>query len=141
MQRILASGVAAAVVGGVMMMGASTPASAQLAPSTAPLGAAINTGVATDVQYRGRGWRGRGGYRGGRGYYRRGPGPGAVIGGLAAGAIIGGALAAQRPYYGGPYYGRPGYSSAEAYCAQRFRSWDPVSRTYLGYDGLRHPCP
>lgn len=27
-----------------------------------------------------------------------------------------------------------------SYCAQRFRSWDPVSRTYLGYDGLRHSC-
>jgi len=28
-----------------------------------------------------------------------------------------------------------------AYCARRFRSYDPASGTYLGYDGLRHPCP
>ena len=28
-----------------------------------------------------------------------------------------------------------------AYCAQRFRSYDPASGTYLGYDGRRHPCP
>ncbi|WP_347338749.1 BA14K family protein [Bradyrhizobium zhanjiangense] len=28
-----------------------------------------------------------------------------------------------------------------AYCAQRYRSYDPASGTYLGYDGLRHPCP
>jgi len=28
-----------------------------------------------------------------------------------------------------------------AYCAQRFRSYDPGSGTYLGNDGLRHPCP
>jgi BA14K-like protein len=28
-----------------------------------------------------------------------------------------------------------------AYCAQRFRSYDPASGTYLGFDGLRHPCP
>jgi len=28
-----------------------------------------------------------------------------------------------------------------AYCMQRFRSYDPVSQTYLGFDGLRHPCP
>jgi hypothetical protein len=28
-----------------------------------------------------------------------------------------------------------------AYCMQRFRSYDPRSGTYLGYDGLRHPCP
>jgi len=27
------------------------------------------------------------------------------------------------------------------YCAQRFRSYDPASGTYLGFDGLRHPCP
>ena len=27
------------------------------------------------------------------------------------------------------------------YCASRFRSYDPTSGTYLGYDGLRHPCP
>jgi hypothetical protein len=25
-------------------------------------------------------------------------------------------------------------------CKQRYRSYDPVSGTYLGYDGLRHPC-
>jgi len=30
---------------------------------------------------------------------------------------------------------------AEAYCEQRFRSYDPASGTYLGYDGRRHPCP
>jgi hypothetical protein len=28
-----------------------------------------------------------------------------------------------------------------AYCMQRFRSYDPASQTYLGFDGLRHPCP
>ncbi len=27
-----------------------------------------------------------------------------------------------------------------SYCAQRFRSYDPRSGTYLGYDGQRHPC-
>ena len=34
----------------------------------------------------------------------------------------------------------PGGDDA-AYCAQRFRSYDPGSGTYLGNDGLRHPCP
>ena len=29
----------------------------------------------------------------------------------------------------------------DAYCVQRFQSYDPSSGTYLGYDGLRHPCP
>jgi hypothetical protein len=56
-------------------------------------------------------------------------------------------------YYGNPYYYDdyyyddsvavvPGYGGdAVAYCRQRFRSYDPASGTYLGYDGLRHPCP
>jgi len=97
------------------------------------------------VQWR-RGWRGGGGW----GW--RGAGAGFI-----AGAIIGGALAA--PYYGygygypGPYYaeppvvygapvyGAPVAGDAVAYCMQRFRSYDPGSGTYLGYDGLRHPCP
>ena len=26
------------------------------------------------------------------------------------------------------------------YCMRRFRSYDPRSGTYLGSDGLRHPC-
>jgi hypothetical protein len=30
---------------------------------------------------------------------------------------------------------------ATAYCMQRYRSYDPASGTYLGYDGERHPCP
>jgi hypothetical protein len=38
----------------------------------------------------------------------------------------------------------PGYAyggGGSAYCAQRYRSYDPASGTFLGYDGLRHPCP
>ena len=73
--------------------------------------------------------------------------PGVGLGiGLATGAIIGGALAS--PYYYDPYsYAPPTrvYDGAPdnsiAYCMQRFRSYDPASRTYVGYDGLRHPCP
>jgi hypothetical protein len=69
---------------------------------------------------------------------------------LAAGAIVGGALGG---YYGGYYgddgyygseYGYPNYGNgpdATAYCLQRFKSYDPSSGTYLGYDGVRHPCP
>lgn len=62
-------------------------------------------------------------------------------------------------YYPGPYaappgpviYGAPGPAyavpaapiaeDAVAYCMQRFKSYDPRSGTYLGYDGARHPCP
>ncbi len=28
-----------------------------------------------------------------------------------------------------------------AYCRARYRSYDPASQTFLGYDGLRHSCP
>jgi hypothetical protein len=59
------------------------------------------------------------------------------------------------PYYSGDGYayndyydgGSPAYSgyvessaADPTYCAQRYRSYDPASGTYLGYDGLRHPC-
>jgi hypothetical protein len=46
------------------------------------------------------------------------------------------------PLYGAYAY-QPGYGGddAVAYCMSRFQSYDPDSGTYLGYDGLRHPCP
>lgn len=86
------------------------------------------------VQYR-RGHRGPG-FRHHGGYHRHGYGRGygggaAVIGGLAAGAIIGGAIANSQARAG----------DADAYCSQRFKSYDPASGTYLGYDGNRHACP
>ena len=81
------------------------------------------------------------GHRHGHGF------PGAVVGG-----IIGG-----YGYYGGSYYGPDYYDDqyyddtaaapplegddAAAYCMQTYRSYDPRSGTYLGYDGARHPCP
>ena len=60
--------------------------------------------------------------------------------GLAAGALIGEALVP--PYYGSPVYG-PHYAANDdvGYCESRYRSYDPASGTFLGYDGLRHPCP
>jgi hypothetical protein len=76
-----------------------------------------------------------------------GGGWGGPFAGFAAGAIIGGVLAAQQPYYYGPgYYYPPDYAYGPpppdaAYCMQRFKSYDPGSGTYLGYDGYRHPCP
>ncbi len=77
---------------------------------------------------------------------------GAAVAAGIAGAIIGGIIASQArrnyPYYGYydydayPYYRPyPAYDAGIAYCMRRFRSYDPGSMTYLGYDGLRHPCP
>jgi hypothetical protein len=128
-----------------LLCAVSVPSLASVA-SALPLanGAAIRTAVpaaAETVQWRGWGW-----------------GLGA---GIVAGAIVGSAIASgpygYGPYYGpGPYYapppavyGAPGpvygpapvAGNAVAYCSQRFRSYDPASGTYLGFDGLRHPCP
>jgi hypothetical protein len=92
------------------------------------------------------GWRGGGYYGGGYGWNGCGWGNcwGPAVGlGLLGGAIIG----SQYPYYdsgydygygGDPQYGGEDYSN---YCASTFRSYDPASGTYLGYDGIRHPCP
>ncbi len=104
---------------------------------SAPLGVQPNLSqtlpaMIENVQFRRYGYR-RGGYgygRGGYGYGRRGYGGGAVLGGLAAGAIIGGAIAA----------GSAANSNA-SYCAQRYRSYDPASGTYLSTDGNRYACP
>lgn len=70
---------------------------------------------------------------------------------FVGGAVIGGALAAPYyyPYYYGPPYpyppaygpGYPAPGNTVAACASRYRSYDPSTRTFLGYDGVRHPCP
>jgi hypothetical protein len=121
------------------------------APITAPLSLQNATSPVETVQWR-RGW---------------GWGPGIAAGLIIGGAIA----ASQYPYYGGygyapygygyapapvygaPVYGPPVYAApgpgyvagpagdAVAYCSRRYRSYDPASGTFLGYDGLRHPCP
>lgn len=69
---------------------------------------------------------------------------------------------AYRPAYNAPrYYGySPGYAYAPAYavpnivtaesgpdaagvasCEARFRSYNPSTGMYMGYDGHQHPCP
>ncbi|MDQ8728132.1 BA14K family protein [Bradyrhizobium sp. LHD-71] len=117
--------------------------SATLATNTATLSApllqdnglrsaTVSNGI-ENVQWRGHrhGWHGHRHWHG-RPYWRdRSYGWGPAIGGLAAGAIIGGAIAS----------GQAQAANEAAYCSQRFKSYDPASGTYLGYDGLRHPCP
>jgi hypothetical protein len=87
---------------------------------------------------------------GGPGYGWNGWRPGY---GVAAGAITGAALGGyyggygygdgyyDTGYYGSSYYGSSYNPDATAYCSQRYKSYDPSSGTYLGYDGARHPCP
>ena len=93
-----------------------------------------------------RGWGGWGGWHGGG------------WGGAVAAGVIGGALAAATsPLWAPGYYDYdpgyaygPGYAVAPApvlgggggvaYCESRFRSYNPATGMYLGYDGQYHPC-
>ena len=90
-----------------------------------------------------------GGYRGGGYRHHRG-------GGFWPGVAIGVGVGSTYGYYGSPSYyddsygyyddsavaaAPPSDDDAAAYCMQRYRSYDPASGTYLGNDGLRHPCP
>jgi hypothetical protein len=105
------------------------------------------------------GWHGGGWHHGGFGW------PAAVAAGVVGGAVA----AATSPLWAPGYYDyAPGYAygpnysydteyapapyiasgpavvaqnSDASYCAARFRSYDPASGTYLGFDGMRHPCP
>lgn len=74
----------------------------------------------------------------------------AALFGLAAGAIAGGVIGSQQqsvpettgsvsavPSAGGYPAGSEGYLR---YCSNKYRSFDPASGTYLGYDGQRHYC-
>jgi hypothetical protein len=78
-------------------------------------------------------------------YYRRRRGNGAALAagavGLAAGAMLGGALANQAHAQPAPPP-PPGTVNPQvaAYCARTYRSYDPVSGTYLASNGLRYVC-
>ena len=46
------------------------------------------------------------------------------------------------PGWGGGYVGVSAPDGgANAWCQAHFRSFDPASGTYLGFDGARHSCP
>lgn len=124
----LKSAVAAALLGPSLLL---APSVAQAAPisGSAFAGAKASTDQASpliEVRHRGhRHWRHR--------YYRHrhhdndaGAAAAGAIFGLALGAIAANAASSN---------------NAVGYCSQRYRSYDPRSGTYLGYDGYRHPCP
>jgi hypothetical protein len=118
-------------------------------------GAAFTGGGRGFAAAGGHNWNGGGGRWHGGGWRHRG---GGFWPGVAAGAAIGGL--GSYAYYGGGYYNDPYYygddsyydepsvavvpdsgGDSAGYCAQRYKSYDPASGTYLGYDGQRHPCP
>ena len=54
----------------------------------------------------------------------------------------------DRSYYNARVYSTPGpYVAGDGYtqawldsCSRRYRSFDPASGTYVGFDGRVHPC-
>jgi hypothetical protein len=141
-----AFGVAALLLGS-----AARSSAAPLPSSVAALGTAT-AGDVIDVRYRGRGGAG----------IAAGIASGLIIGGIIASQprYYGyGPGYGYYGYYGGPpplFYGPgvfyppghygpivgPGYRRGDwmSYCFSRYRSFDPASGTYMGYDGRRHPC-
>ena len=87
------------------------------------------------------------------GWHRGWGWPGAVAAGVIGGAVA----AATSPLWAPGYYDYyPGYGPGYAYpqgpvvvqggdnvaaCEARFRSYNPQTGTYTGFDGLQHPCP
>ncbi|MFZ5738456.1 MAG: BA14K family protein, partial [Pseudomonadota bacterium] len=116
-------------------------------------GGAIARGAPVGPRVGGGNWQGGGGPRwhggGGRHWHggwhgRRGYWSGVGIGVIGSPYYYG---SYGDPYYYG-YYDEPTVTvvpddddRTEAYCRRRFKSYDPASGTYLGYDGKRHPCP
>jgi hypothetical protein len=114
----------AAIIGGGLAISLPVAQAAPISANTFAKAQAARATSPIEVRYRHR-------------YYRRhyrhhhhdndaGAFAAGTIFGLATGAILGSAAA---------------NNNTVAYCSQRFRSYDPRSGTYLGYDGYRHPCP
>ncbi|EIM26180.1 BA14K-like protein [Microvirga lotononidis] len=81
-------------------------------------------------------------YYNGPRYYRRGGNGGAVAAGvlgLAAGALVAGAIANQAQAAPPPPPGTQDPQLA-AYCARKYRSYDPVTGTFMANNGYRYVC-
>jgi hypothetical protein len=143
--KALALGISAAMVAAL-----AVPVSAQPLRA-APGGLSVAAVAPEAVQYRPRPrvraaaprrWVGpRPGYhpRWGRPYWRNGGwyynNNGAWVGAAVAGLALGAAAAAAANS------NNSGYSDAVAYCMSRFKSYNPRTGTYTGYDGRKHACP
>lgn len=111
-------------------------------PGVRPGGGAVVAGGGAG-NWSGGGWRGR------HHHHHRGFWPGFAIGaGIGSAYGYYGNSYYNSYYYDDPYYyddtvvaAAPVGDDAVAYCMRRYKSYDPASGTYLGYDGQRHPCP
>ena len=99
---------------------------------------------------RGRGYSNHGGYRGhgGRGYRGGGNALAAGIIGFGVGAIVATALAPREVYVAPPppryapvaYGPQPWSPDWYSYCYSRYRSFNPNTGTFVGYDGYERFC-
>jgi hypothetical protein len=90
-------------------------------------------------------------------WHGRGFWPGAVAAGVVGGAVAAATSPLWAPgyydyypgYAPGPYYDYYGAAAPvgpvaggdEAWCQAHFRSYNPATGTYLGFDGQYHSCP
>ena len=148
MRNLVVTSVAAGLIGGAMMFSGAVPVSALTLPSPA-VAAAGETGTVELVQNRkrearrDRRERRYDRNRHGKRYSHRRPGYHYRYGSYYysspwwIGPSIGFALTVPSYGYG---YGYGGGNAHVEWCLDRFRSYDPASDTYLGYDGYRHRC-
>jgi len=73
-------------------------------------------------------------------YYRNDFWPDQVAGNVVGGAVGAAGAIATAPFRALSGSGSYAMSPNASYCAQRYRSYDPASGTYMGYDGRRHAC-
>lgn len=66
--------------------------------------------------------------------------PGDFAADPASAAIGAAGLFGSTPYRSYPSQFIDGLPPGQSYCARRFRSYDPASGSFIGYDGLRHRC-
>lgn len=145
MRNFVISSVAAGLIGGAMMISGTSPVSALTLPSPA-VATAGETGMVEQVQNRKREARQN---KRERQYDRR-----------RHGQRYSYRRSGYNHYYGGHYYSSPWWNSPSIgfaitvpsvgyglgggghveWCLNRYRSYDPASDTFLGYDGYRHRC-
>lgn len=131
----------------ILLAATSAPVLAQEMGGSPGPGPQGDYGYTYDQGYRDQGYqpsyRDRGYRRSyeGRRYYRDNGPVGAAEGVVGGAAETAGAVATA-PFRA--FDNRDSYAMApqgDSYCAQRYRSYDPASGTFMGYDGQRHPCP
>ncbi|SCY79816.1 BA14K family protein [Microvirga guangxiensis] len=136
--RKLTVTLAGAGVVAATLLGAGLPAQAE--PARKPALSKLERAYPNEsyAQYYRRGYRPYYRHRHYRGY-DGGSALAAGAVGLAAGALIGSAIASQAQAAPPPPPGTVDPQLA-AYCARKYRSYDPVTGTFLSTNGMRYVC-